>query len=100
MVKPHPLSTIAVALVALLAFPAAAEPTPIQVATTATWQHDAAKVRFPPALDGFRRTDIVDYGDQRLDVSARYFDEASRTTVTLYLFRAPIPDVPVWHDRL
>lgn len=99
MKRLHPLSMFAASLVAVLAFPATAEPTPIEVAATATWQHDAAKVRFPPALGGFRRTNIVDYGDQRFDVSGRYFDEASRTTVTLYLFRAPVPDVPMWHDR-
>jgi hypothetical protein len=83
----------------LLPVPAAAEPTPIEVAANATWQHDAAKVRFPPAIDGFRRTSIIDYGDQRFDVSARYFEEASQTLATLYLFRAPLPDVPLWHDR-
>jgi hypothetical protein len=87
------------ALAALLAFPAVAEPTPIEVAANAIWQHDTAKVRFPPAIDGFRRTGIVDYGDQRFDVSARYFEEEGGTTVTLYLFRAPIPDVALWHDR-
>lgn len=83
----------------LLAMPAAAEPTPIEVSANATWQHDSAKVRFPPQIDGFRRTNIVDYGNQRFDVSTRYFEDASQTMATLYLFRAPLPDVPMWHDR-
>jgi hypothetical protein len=89
------LSVVAI----LLATPIAAQPAPIEVAANATWQHETAKVGFPPQLGGFRRAEIVDYGDQRLDVSARYFNEESRTTATLYLFRAPLPDVAVWHDR-
>lgn len=99
MKRPLPFSAFVASIAALLALPAGAEPAPIEVAATATWQHDTAKVRFPPAIDGLRRTSIVDYGDQRFDVSARYFEDASQTMVTLYLFRAPLPDVALWHDR-
>ena len=66
----------------VLAGPASAQPTPIDVAANATWMHDTAKVRFPPEIDGFRRSRVQDFGDQRLDVGATYFEESSGTTAT------------------
>lgn len=83
----------------VLAGPASAQPTPIDVAANATWMHDTAKVRFPPEIDGFRRSRVQDFGDQRLDVGATYFEESSGTTATIYLFRVAEPDVSLWHDR-
>jgi hypothetical protein len=89
----------ALVLAAVVTAPAAAETTPIPISSAGTWKQDEAKLEMPPAITEFSREGIVDYGDQRLDVSGTYQDRASGTTATLYLFRPPIPDVAMWHDR-
>jgi hypothetical protein len=93
------LAWLGLATCTALAAPASAQPTPIPISPAATWKQEEAKLEMPPGIDGFRREDLVDYGDQRLDVSGTYKDPASRTTATLYLFRPSIANVGLWHDR-
>jgi len=79
--------------------PAAAQATPIQIGEKATWRQDDARFTLPPMLDGLVRTQIVDYGDRRLDVSATYRDADDETYATVYLFRPAIADAAMWHER-
>ena len=83
----------------VLAPPASAQPTPIPLGENATWKSEEATLEMPPELAGFRRDGIVDVGDQRLDVVATYRDRTPGTAATLYLYRAPLADAALWHDR-
>jgi hypothetical protein len=83
----------------IIRLPGSGETTPIPISGLATWQQDQVKFGMPPTLDGFKRELLVDYGDKRLDVAGTYQEPATGTTATLYLFKPPIPDVPMWHDR-
>jgi hypothetical protein len=79
--------------------PAAAQATAIQIGEKATWRQDDARFTLPPTLDGLVRTQIVDYGERRLDVSATYRTAADGTYATVYLFRPAIADAAMWHER-
>jgi hypothetical protein len=79
--------------------PAAAQATPIEIGESAIWRQDDARFTLPPTLDGLVRTQIVDYGDRRLDVSATYREAADGTYATVYLFRPAIADAAMWHER-
>lgn len=51
----------------------------------------------PPVLDGMPRTGIEQYGDDQLDVFARY--ERGSDAITVYVYRSTSGSVPVWFDR-
>lgn len=90
----------AAAALALVGAPAFADITDFDVAPDATWKHEKTSVQFPPNLDGFSREWAGDFGTGQTDILATYQDSASRTTATLYVFRAGLVDVPVWQDRV
>ena len=87
------------------AAPAHAQSTPITADIAADWQHPLSGATFPvrlgPAqLGAFARESMEDYGTQQLDISGTYQQPQTRTTATLYVYRAGLPDASIWHDRI
>lgn len=64
------------------------------------WRHALTGTVFPPRIGDFSRQDIADYGTQQLDVLASYDQPQSKTMASLYVYRAGLPDVSIWHDRI
>jgi hypothetical protein len=92
---------LAVGACALLPVPAAhAAPNPIAADADKDWLHHLTGVAFPARIGEFARKDIGDYSNQQLDIIATYEQPATKTTATLYLYRAGLPDASVWHDRI
>lgn len=79
---------------------AQAAPNPISVSIGKDWRHKLSGAVFPARIGDFARKDIADYGDQKLDVLATYDQPETRTTATLYVYRAGMPDASIWHDRI
>jgi hypothetical protein len=96
---PVKLAWLAAALLGV-AVSASAEPTRLQLDPNASWEHRWTKLQMPPRLDGLTRTWIADFGTGQLDMIGTYQDPATRTTASLYLFRAGLADVSVWEDRI
>lgn len=84
----------------LLGAPAFAQPKPrnIETQTGQDWKHEQTGVVIPAKLSGFERKYIRDLTDKELDVFAQYYNEGSRTRVTLFLYRAALDSVPLWFD--
>lgn len=90
------------AIVAAMALVSAAQaaPNPISVDAAKDWRHDLTGTAFPPRIAAFSRHDIADFGNQQLDVMATYNQPETKTTATLYVYRAGLPDASIWHDRI
>jgi len=87
------------------AAPAHAQSTPITADIAADWQHPLSGATFPVRLGpvrlgAFARESMEDYGTQQLDISGTYQQPQTRTTATLYVYRAGLPDASIWHDRI
>lgn len=73
-------------------------PRDLAVAQDATWQHEASGIQFPEQLGEQR---IV----QRQDISSpfdsvvNYEATAGVESITIYIFRASPPSVPLWFER-
>ncbi len=80
--------------------PLQAEVTPIPVDAAADWQHEQSGLNFPLRITELERTEMKDYGTNRLDVFAVYGMRGRGTWASLYAFRAGLPDVAIWSDRL
>lgn len=76
----------------------AAEPRKLDVPANRRWQHAATELIVPPSLGGFQRTQIDDNTDQELDIIVQ-FRESENERLTLYIYRPPLANLPVWFDR-
>ncbi len=82
----------------LLSAPAAAQQT-IDAPAGQAWIHESSGFGFAATADGLKRVEVKDFGKTRSDIAITYRDDATGTVVTLYLFRAAVPDVSIWADR-
>lgn len=82
----------------LLAMPAAAQQT-IAAPAGQAWIHDSSGFGFASSADGLKRIEVKDFGKTQSDIAITYRDDATGSIVTLYLFRAAVPDVSIWADR-
>ena len=73
---------------------------PIVTDLSAPWTHSQTGITLAPKIDGFDRTEIVQNGLREIDLWATYKDSNSNTTATAYVFRASLPVVPIWFDRI
>ncbi|NMN03948.1 MULTISPECIES: hypothetical protein [unclassified Novosphingobium] len=100
------LAAMGVATVGGSAVAGAAEPPPppkagpIVVDTAAAWTHPPTGIVIPPAIGAFTRTSVSQSDHGLADVSIGYDDNTTRTTLTIYIFRAGWPQAPLWADRL
>lgn len=67
---------------------------------SASWTHGQTGITLAPKIDGFDRIEVVQNGSGEIDLWATYKDPNSKTTVTVYVFRASVPVVPIWFDRI
>ena len=82
----------------LLAVPAGAQ-NKIDAPAGQSWIHESSGFGFAASADGFKRVEVKDFGETRSDIALTYREDATGTIVTLYLFRAGVPDVSIWADR-
>lgn len=82
----------------LLSMPALAQQK-IDAPAGQAWIHDGSGFGFAATADGFKRVEVRDFGKTQSDIAITYRDDATGTIVTLYLFRAGVPDVSIWADR-
>lgn len=73
---------------------------PIVADVSAPWTHVQTGTTLPPKIEGFDRTEIAQNGSREIDLWATYKDPNSKTTATVYVFRASVPVVPIWFDRI
>ena len=71
----------------------------IAVEEGVVWTQQFSGFPFPPAIAGFTRTEVVQYDKEGFNISATMQDSATGTTATLYVYRAGVPDLPIWADR-
>jgi hypothetical protein len=87
---------------AMIAAPAVAEAQQvrkIEVPVTSKWQHAATGLIVPRSLVGLPRTEITDSTTDESDIFLQ-FGDPDTTSLTIYLFRPTIADVPIWFDRV
>lgn len=85
--------------IALTAASAHAQSAPLDIAEDATWDHRWTDFIMPPTLGNWIRNDIKQFGENEVDVAGGYSQDATRSWVTIYIYRPGLNDVSVWHDR-
>lgn len=92
---------VAIAMIAgLIAGPALAETTPIALNDGQDWKHPETGLVIPASVTGFTRTSGGDFGNSGSDIFFQYYDQSKTTHVTLYYYRAGLPSVAIWADRI
>jgi hypothetical protein len=85
---------------AILIFAAAdVEARELNVPMTAGWKHAATGVILMAKIEGIPRTRLSDSTDSERDVLAAYSAPEDGLTVSIFIFRPGIADVPLWFDR-
>lgn len=92
------LVTLAVAIG--LSIPACADTMPIKSEPDKPWKHAETGIELPANAGGFRRDEGFDFGKTNSDVAFQYRDQATGTLATVYYFRAGLPDVSIWAERV
>jgi hypothetical protein len=72
----------------------------IAVAEEAAFQHERTRISFPPNVEGMDRKWVRDFGTNQHDVAAIYETEDQSTFLTVYVYRAGLPDASLSFDRL
>jgi len=63
------------------------------------WKHRESGVRLPGQLAGATLESVADSTDSESDVTATYQDRSAGLTISVFLFRAGVPDASLWLDR-
>ncbi|MDJ0278624.1 hypothetical protein QLH51_17670, partial [Sphingomonas sp. 2R-10] len=89
----------ALAAAAMVATPVAAQVvgSPVSAKPGKPYRFKHSDIATPAELDGMRRVDVRQLGDNELDVFAVYQDGPD--AITVYVYRSLIGSVPVWFDR-
>ena len=82
----------------LLSWPALAQEK-IDAPAGQAWIHEGSGFGFAPTADGLKRFEVKDFGKTQSDIAITYREDATGTIVSLYLFRAAVPDVSIWADN-
>lgn len=80
--------------------PALGEPGPIAFEKNKPWVHEETGMSFPPMLAGFDLREIKDLTDSQSDVALIYRDDSRKALLSIFYFRAGLPDVSIWQDRV
>ena len=89
----------AVAVAALIAAPALAQPREIALRPNAKYAHKPTRVTLPAAIGTLTRNRIAAFEAGDLDVLVSYRSPDAKEITTVYLYRNVAGDVPVWFDR-
>lgn len=71
----------------------------IEVPAGTKWRHAGTGMIVPQSLAGLPRTGITDSTADETDIFLQFGDPET-TSLTVYLFRPTLADVPVWFDRV
>lgn len=71
----------------------------IEVPADKPFLHERTQITFPQRLGGMDRGWVRDVGTGQYDVSALYQTADGATFVSLFVYRAGLPDVSIWFDR-
>lgn len=91
---------LAIAVLAAEAVSTYAAARDIAIEPGRAWTHKETGLSMAPAIDGFALKGVSDYGETQSDIALTYRDQDSGTLLSIYLFRAGVPDVSVWQDRI
>jgi hypothetical protein len=72
----------------------------IPVDEGAGYRHERTDITFPSELGGMPRNWLRDFGADRYDVAAIYESADKSTFLSVYVYRAGLPDTSLWFDRL
>lgn len=84
----------------LFANPAAAQPTDLEADNGSSFLHERTGAKLPPTIGALQRVQVADFGQQQFDIIARYQNEERNTEISIYIYRAGLPDVSLWFDRV
>lgn len=76
-----------------------AQPSELAIASDKDWQHQWTAMAFPARIDGFLREKVLQFEDRQTNVAANYWDEDSKTLLSIYIYRPVQPDSAIWFDR-
>ncbi|MCJ2181874.1 hypothetical protein MTR62_04035 [Novosphingobium sp. 1949] len=65
-----------------------------------SWKHPETGQVFPPMLAGFTLREVRDLSESRSDIAVVYRDESGSALLSVFYFRAGLPDVSIWQDRI
>ncbi|WP_144094965.1 hypothetical protein [Croceicoccus sediminis] len=82
----------------LVSAPALAEPRQIQVGQEA-YTHAATGFVAPPDLLDYARIRVVDFGANEINLLVRYWSEATKTDVSVYIYSMGVADASIETDR-
>jgi hypothetical protein len=88
------------AIVGLALFPAAAisPQTPVPVELDAPFVHGPSGITVPARIGRFARVSVTDYAGDQLNIGIQLREESKETFLTLFIYRAAMPNVSVWGD--
>ncbi|MEQ1497055.1 MAG: hypothetical protein ABL914_00205 [Novosphingobium sp.] len=93
----------AVLLIAAAVLPATpalcASPQSLGTQSGKPFLHASSGLAIPDNVDGFERGRASDYGTSQSDVSFMFHDDSTKSTSTVYIYRAGIPNVSIWTER-
>ena len=72
----------------------------IEVPEKAGFRHERTQIGFPASIGEMDRNWVRDFGTGQYDVAALYQTDDQATFLTLYVYRAGLPDTSIWFDRL
>ncbi|MEM8694553.1 MAG: hypothetical protein AAGE05_00850 [Pseudomonadota bacterium] len=87
-------------LAAVIAVSATAAPTTLETIDTEAFSHDVSGAELPAAIGSLQRTRVVDFEQGQFNIAAQYQNDEGSTFITLYLYRAGVPNVSLWFDRV
>lgn len=89
----------AATLVAGMALPLAAQDQAPAARPASTWSHDRSGLTLPATLAGFTRGESTQFDENGYNVGVSFTDAETRSTATLFVYRAGPESVPIWADR-
>lgn len=79
--------------------PASAQLKEVSIAADKDWEHDWTAMKFPTRIGTFERTRILQFEERETNIAANYFEPATDTILTVYIYRPGNPIAPIWFDR-
>lgn len=86
-----------IGLVLTLASPASAQ-TPVPVEPDAPFVHEPSGITVPARVGRFARVSVTDYAGDQLNIAIQLREESKETFLSLFIYRAAMPNISVWGD--
>lgn len=63
------------------------------------WRSPVSEFVAPPVIEGHARTDVTRFDEDGYNVAANYNAADGAGRISVYVYRAGVPDLPIWADR-